>query len=490
MEPTLNIPYEGFAYLPHQDEGVKWLLSREVPDAPYFRGGILADDMGLGKTWQLIGLILNSLLKKTLLVVPASLIETWTAALIKANITTYTCPQTNGIWQNLYRSTGVKRKVQVHIISYDRYVNSCKGGRNMHLRKWDRVVCDEAQNIRNGKKTKRFKKLMKLGPCCRWLLTGTPFQNKIDDLYNLFSWLQQGKSTTIPIETLVRETLLRRTYSDLRTTGLDGTPEPYIRKNVPCIATSEQEKDLLEDLLNRLDKAKSRRTPPLMILEMFLRVNQAMAHPQIYFDSMEKKFGKTARYMDWTGKESGKTVALKKLLATEKIAPTIVFCTFSAEIKIVEQIMQEAGYSNTYTIDGSVGFANRQDSILEAKALVEQGTKDIAFIVQWVAGGAGLNLQFCSRVILNTQNWNPAVIQQAIGRAHRIGQTEQVHVYSLLFSFEDDLNMDLRMTKRQAEKMEDAHEVLSTLLEEDLDSRVTQDSFEVTKEIEVRADSV
>jgi len=215
-----------------------------------------------------------------------------------------------------------------------------------------------------------------------------------------------------------------------------------------------------------------------------------MAHPQIYFDSMEKKFGKTSRYMDWAGKESGKTVALKKLLATEEIAPTIVFCTFSAEIKIVEQIMQEAGYSNTYTIDGSVGFANRQDSILEAKALVEQGTKDIAFIVQWVAGGAGLNLQFCSRVILNTQNWNPAVIQQAIGRAHRIGQTEQVHVYSLLFSFEDDLNMDLRMTKRQAEKMEDAHEVLSTLLEEDLDSRVTQDSFKVTKEIEVSTDSV
>ena len=74
---ALTIPYEGFAYLPHQEEGVKWLLSREAPDARMFQGGILADDMGLGKTWQLIGLILNSPLKKTLLVVPASLLETW-----------------------------------------------------------------------------------------------------------------------------------------------------------------------------------------------------------------------------------------------------------------------------------------------------------------------------------------------------------------------------------------------------------------------------
>ena len=52
---ALTIPYEGFAYLPHQEEGVKWLLSREAPDARMFQGGILADDMGLGKTWQLIG---------------------------------------------------------------------------------------------------------------------------------------------------------------------------------------------------------------------------------------------------------------------------------------------------------------------------------------------------------------------------------------------------------------------------------------------------
>jgi hypothetical protein len=95
----------------------------------------------------------------------------------------------------------------------------------------------------------------------------------------------------------------------------------------------------------------------------------------------------------------------------------------------------------------------------------------VAFVVQWVAGGAGLNLQFCTRVILYTQHWNPAVIQQAIGRAHRIGQTEQVRVYSLVFNFEDKLNMDRRMRLAQQDKMEDAHEILATLLLEDSVSR-------------------
>ena len=165
--------------------------------------------------------------------------------------------------------------------------------------------------------------------------------------------------------------------------------------------------------------------------------------------------------------ESGKTFMLRGLINRDGIKPMIVFCTFSEEIKIVRRVLEEQGYEHTYILDGSVEFSARQRSIDEGRRLVEEGRQNAAYIVQWVAGGAGLNLQFCSSVILYTQHWNPAVIQQAIGRAHRIGQKEQVHVYSLVFGFEDELNMDKRMRAKQQDKMSAAQEILPTLLEED-----------------------
>ena len=475
----IQIPYEGFAYLPHQEQGVKWLLNREAPDAIMFQGGILADDMGLGKTWQLIGLLLNSPLKKTLLVVPASLLETWIAALQKAEIAIYHKETSSSRWSQHSdpKSTGKF----VFIISYDRFVNGCKYGL-LEETTFQRVVCDEAQNIRNGPKTRRFQALMKIPSSVRWLLTGTPFQNREDDLVNLFTWLSPIAVEQHPIALLVRHCLLRRTYADLRQWDFPGVPPPYKKETIICKAESGPERKLLGKLLGRIIFAKAHRTPPFMILELFMRMNQAMAHPFVYFNSVKKKKGLIIPTEEWLGIPSGKTHALSNLLFTTQKEPTIAFCTFTDEIRIVAGIFKEQGYKHVYILNGEVGFQQRQDSIAEARALVQAGNQEIAFVVQWVAGGAGLNLQFCTRVILYTQHWNPAVIQQAIGRAHRIGQTEQVRVYSLVFNFEDKLNMDKRMRLAQRIKMEEAHEILSTLLEEDSVSRVARDPVEVDED--------
>jgi len=464
----IQIPYEGFAYLPHQEVGVKWLLSREASDARIFQGGILADDMGLGKTWQLIGLILNSPIKKTLLVVPASLLETWTAALQEANIAIYHKKTSSSRWSEYSnpKSTGKF----AFIISYDRFVNGCKYGL-LDETTFQRVVCDEAQNIRNGPKTRRFAALMKLSPSVRWLLTGTPFQNREEDLRNLFTWLNPIAVEQHPMALLVQHCLLRRTYADLRQWNFQGTPPPYKKEVIICKAESGPERKLLGKLLGRIIFAKAHRTPPFMLLELFMRMNQAMAHPFVYFNSLKNKKGLKIPQEEWLGITSGKTHALSNLLFTTPKEPTIAFCTFTDEIRIVAGIFKEQGYKYVYILNGGVGFQQRQDSIAEARALVQGGNQETAFVVQWVAGGAGLNLQFCTRVILYTQHWNPAVIQQAIGRAHRIGQTEQVRVYSLVFNFEDKLNMDRRMRLAQRDKMENAHEILATLLLEDSVSR-------------------
>jgi len=459
----LKIPFKGFAYLPHQEEGIRWMLRREDP-AKEIRGGILADDMGLGKTWQLIGMILNSNLKKTLLVVPASLLETWQTALQQASIAIFEKKTSSNPW-SIVSNPKINGKF-VFLISYDRFVNACKYNL-LNETTFQRVVCDEAQNIRNGDKTRRFVALMRLAPSSRWLLTGTPFQNNESDMANLFKFLG---ATNQPIPVLVRECLLRRTYADLRLHDFPGIPPPYKKETIIVKAESLPERKLLAKLIGRILFARAHPTPPFMILELFMRMNQAMAHPYVYFNSVKKKKDLKIKKEDWLGIPSGKTHALSNLLFTTPKEPTISFCTFTDEIRIVADTFRDQGYT-VFILNGSVGFQQRQDSIAEARSLVLSGNPAIAFVVQWVAGGAGLNLQFCTRVILYTQHWNPAVIQQAIGRAHRIGQQNQVSVYSLVFNFEDKLNMDRRMRLAQRHKMEDAHEILATLLLEDSVSR-------------------
>ena len=477
---ALKIPFAGFSYLPHQEEGIKWLLGREDPAAEPFQGGILADDMGLGKTWQLIGLLLNSVLKKTLLIVPASLLETWLTALKQASIGIYYKETSDAKWTCVSdpKTTGK----YVFLISYDRFVNGCKYGL-LDETTFQRVVCDEAQNIRNGLKTRRFVALMKLPPSSRWLLTGTPFQNSEEDMVNLFLFLGSQKE---PVSTLVRTCLLRRTYADLRVQGFPGihdlgeggrigsfletVPPPYKKEVIVCKAESGPERKLLAKLIGRILFARAHPTPPFMMLELFMRMNQAMAHPFVYFNSIKKKKGLIIPKEEWLGIPSGKTHALSNLLFTTAKEPTIAFCTFTDEIRVVADTFRDQGYT-VFILNGAVGFQQRQDSIAEARNLVLSGNPSVAFVVQWVAGGAGLNLQFCTRVVLYTQHWNPAVIQQAIGRAHRIGQNNQVSVYSLVFNFEDKLNMDRRMRLAQRHKMEDAHEILATLLLEDSVSR-------------------
>lgn len=462
---ALKVPFEGFNYLPHQEQGIRWMLNREEEE---IRGGILADDMGLGKTWQLIGLLLNSPLKKTLLVVPASLLETWLTALQQAFIAVYHKTTSDAKWTCVSdpKITGK----YVFLISYDRFVNGCKYNL-LNETTFQRVVCDEAQNIRNGLKTRRFVALMKLPPSSRWLLTGTPFQNSEEDMANLFLFLGAKNQ---PISTLVRQCLLRRTYADLRNQGFPGIPPPYQKETIVVKAESLPEQKLLAKLIGRILFARAHPTPPFMILELFMRMNQAMAHPYVYFNSIKKKKGLVIPREEWLGIPSGKTHALSNLLFTTPKEPTIAFCTFTDEIRVVADVFRDQGYTHVFILNGSVGFQQRQDSIAEAKALVLGGNSAVAFVVQWVAGGAGLNLQFCTRVILYTQHWNPAVIQQAIGRAHRIGQPNQVRVYSLVFNFEDKLNMDRRMRLAQRHKMEDAHEILATLLLEDSTSRQPQ----------------
>ena len=182
MTTDIKTPYAGFAYLDHQVDGIKWMIEREKADAKWCKGGILGDDMGLGKTWQTIGLLVNAPVDCTLIVAPPVLIGQWLSALKQSMLNVSVL--IGGKWVG-------DMKGGVYLCSY----GGVKGHNSMLVAKsFDRVILDEGQYIRNGKNTARFKSVMKVGGKRRWILSGTPVQNKVSDFKNLARWLQCDES--------------------------------------------------------------------------------------------------------------------------------------------------------------------------------------------------------------------------------------------------------------------------------------------------------
>ena len=131
------------------------------------------------------------------------------------------------------------------------------------------------------------------------------------------------------------------------------------------------------------------------------------------------------------------------MLATNSAEPTIVFTTFKQDLELAEVHMRAAGYK-TWTIRGGMTDDQRARVTTESAAAAASGTP-IGIIVQIIAGGAGLNLQHCSRVCFLSSHWNPAVVDQAIARAYRMGQTKHVTVLHFLVADDAERNIDRRM---------------------------------------------
>jgi SNF2 family DNA or RNA helicase len=421
---VLAPPRPNISYLPHQEAGIRWMLDREDLNAPACRGGILADDMGLGKTFQTIGLIKNSPFSyKTLIICPPALLEGWTRELSSCSL-------------------------NVVVTTYNR----------AHLRVrdycgiYDRVILDEGHLIRNGPATKRWKSFIDISShaSCRWILSATPVQNGVRDWTNLNTWLRVSGEGDI---------MLRRTMEDIRNDPAlrDSVPPVpvFIRHSLSIPSTGESATEfklfraLTDNLLTVMD---SRKISALLKLEVYMRIQQFLVHPQIYIQSMRAKFKGFPR-PDWTGTAT-KFQAFSQELARSS-EPTIVFCNFRAEMDMVAVLAKSLGRT-VWSIRGGMGPLAIQNAITEASSSSSPG---IVIIVQIVAGGAGLNLQFCTRILFLSQHWNPAVVHQACGRAVRIGQRVSVQIH--FFSIDDEVvtNIDRRMFQLQTGKVALARDI-------------------------------
>jgi SNF2 family DNA or RNA helicase len=440
---ALKTPYAGFVYRPHQIEGVAWMMQRETIGAQYGLGGILADEMGLGKTWTTIGLFLNAPVPHTLLVVPPTLEDQWMDALRRAGIT-HVRVGPKGARTDVY--VGTVPDMCVTVSTYVRATNNVA----VRTGPWDRLVLDEGHLVRNPA-TKMAKELTETSATRRWILTGTPVQNKVGDFVGLLRVLHMDAATMyMRPSDIAPHMILRRTIPDVSEDLGDAMPaKPVHVVHGVKFPEGGEESVVFNTLVGRFKQLLETGADITAILELYMRIQQFLAHPAIYVAGMREKHGATYPRTQWTDTAS-KFTAFCEFIATTAKEPTLVFCHFRKEMDMITVALETLGYAVS-SVRGGMTREQRSAAVAESAAGAAAG-RPVAMVVQIVAGNAGLNLQHCNRVVFYSSHWNPCVVDQAVARAYRMGQQQTVTVHHFLVADGVQRNLDRLMAAAHGRK--------------------------------------
>jgi SNF2 family DNA or RNA helicase len=489
MEPTEDVedveehelipPRMGIEYLSHQTEGVRWMMDREDVGAPICRGGILGDDMGLGKTFQTIGLIKNSIGGaagvRTLIVCPPALMAGWMEELRACGFFVSFLKGVSKWIDDAEKPVGAGPTVWLTTYPKARAYKKFKLGRKGTAKYfWDRIVLDEGHAIRNGKGCETWWTALSFAKYAerRWILSATPVQNGVRDWENLCWFLHcRGvkRGTYAEVGMVI---MLRRTMAELRSAISELPPPPRFITHDLSIPVGDKEEKVFRALCDQLQSAvDSKAVSALIKLELYMRIQQFLVHPQIYIEAMREKFKGAYPRPDWTGSATKWSAAMDQLeIAVRDKVPTIIFCNFRNEMDKVAHAAVSMG-AKVWSVRGGMSAEAVGQAVNEARAcatkelVAGEERETVVFVCQIVSGGVGLNLQFCRRILFLSQHWNPAVVHQAVGRAVRIRQKAVVDVH--MFRVVDDVmdNLDRRMVQIHLRKIAAAKEVCLSLYE-------------------------
>jgi SNF2 family DNA or RNA helicase len=414
----------GNLFAPYQIDGVKWMIGMEKQETGP-KGGFLCDEMGLGKTVQLISTILGNLKARTLIIVPKSIITQWAE-----EINRFAPSLTISIFDGPGRK--IDRTADITIAPYT--LLTVKGGTvesktALHTVKWNRIILDEAHEIRN-KTSKLFKCVCRLESEIRWLVTGTPVFNSMEDFVSLCVFLGISRNFVQGRTKEIKDIyILRRTKEDLAKISERLRLPPCHFENVEldmlpdekalyeCVFMEAQ--DTIRDAFREVQSLNSKN---MVILECLLRARQCMIWPQMYLNGIASKNETTPT--KWEGR-SNKMETLFRLIGEHPTEKSLVFCQFKGEMNYIQSQLD----CPVYRIDGSVPKEERVKQINRFK----NESSGAVFIIQIKSGGQGLNLQEATRVYIMAPAWNPATELQAIARSHRTGQTQPVYVKKLIY---------------------------------------------------------
>ncbi len=439
----------------YQRRGVDWLcFMREVG-----LGALLADDMGLGKTLQVI----CALQAAALVVVPTSVLRTWQHELARFR---------PGLQVNVYH--GAKRNLDSSAdVTLTTYALLRLDAEALAATRWRVVVLDEAQNIKNPE-SQVARAAYGLDAEWRVALTGTPVQNRLEDLWSQLHFLARGllgglsdfqQRFARPIELgdeasaaeLARRTkpfVLRREKREVAT-ELPERSEVIVRCEL-----GEAERQVYQavqaatrgEVLERLAQGGS----VLAAFEALLRLRQVACDATLV-PGQEQVLG---------DRPSAKLALLRERLEASIAAghKALVFSQWTSLLNRVEPLLEADG----------VSYARLDGATRDRQAVVEQFQGDggpPVMLISLTAGGVGLTLTAADHVFLLDPWWNPAVEDQAADRVHRIGQTRSVLVHRLVA----DDTVEERLLELQEQKRALAAAALSGVAGEA--GRLTRDDL-------------
>jgi SNF2 family DNA or RNA helicase len=420
--------------LSHQEETARRVLAGLLGRA------LLADEVGLGKTIE-AGIVLKEYLlrgrvESSLVLVPPSLVGQWREELgakfaIEARTTEDAAFRADP--DRFWNSPGVA-------IASLATARSARHRETVTGRSWDLVIVDEAHVLKNAR-TEAYALVSRLTSRFLLLLTATPVENRLEELYNLVSLIRPGhlggrreflaryddrsgrasEAARHDIRTLLGEIMIRNTRA------LSGVRLPPRFARTLLVAPNAGEAELYRHLVSAL-RALGVGGRTRLLLSVLLQ--EAGSSPDAVRATLEKVrasddrppevLERLAPAIDFLGRglRTAKGGALLQILAERE--PTVVFTRFRATLDFLAATLREAGVASE-RMDGDVPARLRREA-------VERAREQDSVLLSTDVGSEGLNLQFCRRIVNFDLPWNPMRIEQRIGRVHRIGQEHPVDV--------------------------------------------------------------
>ncbi len=416
--------------LPHQLEVAKQVVEKMHGKA------ILADEVGLGKTIE-AGLILKEymirgLVKKVLILVPASLVSQWAAELNQKFYIPAVQQKKSYVWE----------QCDVVVSSIDTAKRS-PHREIVYEQDYDLIIIDEAHKLKNNK-TKNYEFVQNLKKKFCLLLTATPIQNRIEEIFNLVSLLKPGhlgnqsyfeesynaKERSLDgdkhLKELVNKVMIRNRRDD---TGIEWTKRHV--ETVP-IEFSETERDLYD----AISQYRSSGSPFMNSMFSIMTLQrEACSSREAVFFTLKKMLensdeeGRQApthiitdlmKKVEQVNKNSKAEKALELIKKVDD--KVIIFTEYRATQLYLQWYLQQNGISS---VPFRGGFKRGKKDWM--KQLFQN---KIQVLIATEAGGEGINLQFCNHIINYDLPWNPMRLEQRIGRIHRLGQEKDVHIYN------------------------------------------------------------
>ena len=444
----------------YQKKGLSWLYFLHSLQF----GACLADDMGLGKTVQVLAFLnlLKSGFKESgrpnsasLLVIPASLISNWTNEIqrFSPDIKYFVAhPGVNS-------TKNVEPEDEKSLDAFDLVITTyalAKKYEWLQSYSWNYIILDEAQAIKNPG-TKQARAIKNLISTNKIIMTGTPIENRLSDLWSLFDFLNPGllgnakefkefskKLKDAPsgysrLRKLISPYILRRLKSDKSI--ISDLPDKVEMKTYASLSKKQilLYKNLVREIRETIAKTEGIQRKGL-ILSSLMKFKQLCNHPDQYLG--------TGGFEE---KDSGKFARLREICETiyEKREKVLVFTQFKEMTEPLHDFLQTIFKRKGLILHGSVAVSKRKDIIDQF-----QSQSYVPFMVLSLkAGGIGLNLTEANHVIHFDRWWNPAVENQATDRAFRIGQKKNVVVHKFLTkgTVEEKIDMMLEEKSRLSE---------------------------------------